>query len=205
MEEMDYRKTFKFVLYQGDVVLYEKVFEGENISPFTRNSIDIRKRSYRIIRELQSFLSSKQPNTIYSVGDKNYDFYKYRTSIINSYRSKYGWDVATFDYKPEIDTKKVGDKEFGGVPCMFGLYINDNPIIERKFYVEGFNPTVRWSVDLVETLNSIVDGIEREIIETDVGNMWDDNDIITRTGMTINQVRELSNWDRKRWLNRCRG
>ena len=58
-----------------------------------------------------------------------------------------------------------------GVECKIGLYVNDNPIVERLFYVDRFNPDVRWSVDIVECVVDITNQIFEKMKMCDIINM----------------------------------
>ncbi len=64
--------------------------------------------------------------------------------------------------------------------------------MERVFYVDGFNPVARWSMDLIDVVCEVADGIFNQIRKNDIKNMWDDFDLISKKGMSINQIRELS-------------
>lgn len=190
MADLDHNKTFRFSLHQEDILLYEKGFDANQISPHTRNFIDIRSSLYDAIKKMQKLLSQ----SLYVNGSNYYDYMK---NIINSYPK----DIKELmKYDPKEKIKLVDDREFKGVECRFSLSINDNLIVERYFYVENFNPVVRWSRDLVETMNKLVDDIFQDIVKKDCFNIWDDYDIIKRTGMTIIQVREMPLRERKRWL-----
>ena len=104
-------------------------------------------------------------------------------------------------YNPTPITQQIDDKIIHGVEFKFGLYINNNPIVERIFYVDSFNPISRWSVDIVETFVEITDSIVERIKKNDIKNIWDDYDLINRKGLTFLHVRELSLADRERLLN----
>lgn len=193
-KEVEDVKNFRFVLSEGNTVLYERMFDGTNVSPFTRNSVDIRSLVSPIINKLQELLSTKKPNTQYTLTPtKKIDFLKYQSQIIKSYSIDKQHSLL---YLPKEKERMDGRK--GGVECKFGLYINEHPIIERLFYVYGFNPKIKWSTDLVFECNKIVEEIEDFIIEKDQKNIWDDYILITRGGMSIIDVRELPQESRKR-------
>ncbi len=200
MESFDFDKTFKFILHQDDVVLYEKIFDANMISPTTRNYVDVRGELSEVIKKIQKLLSKNKYNTIDYFGkNKKIDFYGEHKKILYSYPLK---QQQSLIYSPVRHKKILDGKELNGVSCKIGLYINDNLIVERFFYVDNFHPVSRWSVDLVEEMNEIVEEIKSKIIKKDVSNIWDDYEIINKAGMTIIQVRELSEKDRKFWLRR---
>jgi len=104
-------------------------------------------------------------------------------------------------YKPRSITHHVDKKTIKGVGCKMGLYINDNPIVEREFFVDDFNPISRWSMDIIEEINTVVNMIEYSVREKDVTNIWDDYDLINRRGFNISQIRDLSPQARRRILS----
>ena len=208
MEELDYNKRFRFVLEQintnpvEDVVkLYERVYDANVISPLTRNNVDIRKDLYPTIKLIQNLLSSDEHKTGDVYGETVYDFDGYYRSQV----MRYPTNIQKYlEYEPEICTKEIEGKVLRGVNCRFALYINEHLIVERFFYVDGFNPESRWSVDLVDSMNAITNEIYGGIIRRDKKNIWDDYFIINRTGLNITDIREMSTQDRNRMLSKSR-
>lgn len=195
MSNIDGNNIFKFSLYQNDILFCEKIYDADQFNPFTRYSIDIRDILPRIISRLQKTLSKRSYVTDYGVGRINFD-------DVNS--DEYSYDLIHSEhvyYNPTPITQQIDDKIIHGVEFKFGLYINNNPIVERIFYVDSFNPISRWSVDIVETFVEITDSIVERIKKNDIKNIWDDYDLINRKGLTFLQVRELSLVDRERLLN----
>ena len=180
------KNLFRLALYQENVLLCEKIFDANLISPFTRYSVDIREFLPKIINMLQKVLSKKKYNTKINEGD--YDLYEYAQNIIKLYPEKIRNHL---EYNPEPKVQHIENRVIKGVECKLGLYINDNPIVERIFYVDGFNPVARWSVDLLKTFVDIADTIFNYIIKTDIKNIWDDYDLINIKGLNIVQIREL--------------
>ena len=200
MNDKNYNNTFKFALYQEDILFCEKVFNADLFNPFTRYSIDIRELLPKSITRLQKILSRKRYETSY-VDHPEYDFFRYNQRILNSYPQSIKSDLK---YHPEIIVHEIGDKTIRGVECKIGFYINENPIVERLFYVDGFNPVARWSVDVTEAVVEIGDSIFNLIKKRDIRNMWDDYDLINIRGLSINQIRELSPAKRSEQLRRLR-
>lgn len=198
MTEKEYNNEFKFSLTQGDVLLCENVFDADQFNPFTRYSIDIREILPRAITKLQKTLSKRSYVTQLS---NDMDLFQYHQKMINSYPQEYRSDMR---YIPQSIIQQIEEKTIKGVECKIGLYINDKPIVERVFYVDGFNPVARWSVDVVYTVRDIVDTIFEKIKKSDVKNMWDDYDLINLRGLTINQIRELTPLKRAEMLSRLR-
>jgi hypothetical protein len=184
MSEKNHNNEFRFTLYQQDVILCEKVFDADVFNPFTRYSIDIRDLLPQAITRFQKMLSKKR----YEIQLNEYDLLRYNNRMIDLYPKECRDRMR---YNPRSIRQEIEDKVIKGVECKIGLYINDNPIVERIFYVDGFNPVARYSVDVVDTLVEVVDEIERQIKRVDIKNMWDDYDLINKRGLTINQIREL--------------
>lgn len=219
MSEKEYNNTFRFTLSQGNVMLCEKIFDADNFNPFTRYSIDIRDILPRAITKLQKTLSKRKYDTLWDCGRKDvtiegsssqcYDIYQYVENILNSYPAEIQKDL---QYNPQSIVQQIEDKtsssvEFKtirGVECKIGFYINDKPIVERLFYVDGFNPVSRWSVDLIDAVTEISNMINNKIKVSDVKNMWDDYDLINMRGLSINQIRELSIPKREEMLRKLR-
>lgn len=186
---------FRFSLYQEDILLCEKIFCADDFNPLTRYSIDIRDLLPQAITKLQKTLSKKHYNVEYDVGDGvTYNFFKYTQNQKKLYPKWMNKDVK---YNPIVKEYKIEDKVIRGVECKIGFYINDNPIVERLFYVDGFNPVARYSIDILNAVIDIVDDIFKNIKTMDIKNMWDDYDLINKKGLSINQIRDLSPEKRK--------
>jgi hypothetical protein len=209
MNEKDYNNIFKFSLYQGSILLCEKVFDADKFNPFTRYSIDIRDILPRAITKLQKTLSKRNYDFIVETGRINksipesenniYDLYEYHQKMIDLYPQHYRSEMK---YNPAPIIQQIEEKTIRGVECKIGFYINENPIVERTFYVDGFNPAARWSLDLTYAVVDITDLIFDKIKKSDIKNMWDDYDLINYRGLTINQIRELSNPKREEMLRK---
>jgi len=208
MNEKEHTNMFRFSLTQENVLLCEKVFDADQFNPFTRYSIDIRDILPRAITKLQKALSRRGYDAGIAVGNnKGYDLYAHYQNTVKSYRKEYR---ESMQYNPQPVSQQVEDnvtketKTIRGVECKIGFYINDKPIVERIFYVDGFNPVARWSPELTYTVTDIADTIFRQIKRNDIRNMWDDYDLINIKGLSINQIRELSPAKREEMLRRLR-
>jgi hypothetical protein len=195
MSEKVYENVFRFTLYQGNSVICEKIFTADLFNPVSRYSVDIRDIIPSIVTKLQKVLSKKSYDTVYYVGKLGnggklaYDLYGYKKNIINALNEKY--PNTDFEEIPESVKQFIGEKVIKGVECKFGLYINDKPIVERLFYVDGFNVIAKNSLDVLGTINFISDQIFEYLKKNDVKHMWDDYDLINRYSMSIHQIREL--------------
>lgn len=203
MSEKESNNTFRFSLCQGQVLLCEKAFDADQFNPFTRYSIDIRELLPKAITKLQKVLSKKKYDIVLDGGRLDssdeyserleYDLYHYAQAIMRAYG---------VNYNPQTIIQQIEEKTIRGVECKIGFYINENPIVERLFYVDGFNPVARWSVDVLDAVTEIADKIFGHIKSNDVKNMWDDYDLINVRGLSINQIRELSSLKREELLRR---
>lgn len=200
MNDREFNNTFRFSLYQDTVLLGERVFSADDFNPITRNFIDIKVILPRIIRNLQKSLSKRNYDTTLKYGDK-IDLYLYHKNQISSYPMNV---QDTLRYNPQPIIQHIEDKVIRGVECKIGFYINNKPIVERLFYVDGFNIIARWSVDLISEIIYSTHIIKEHIKKSDVVNMWDDYDLINHLGLTINQIRELSQQKRNELLDKIK-
>ena len=196
MTEKEYSNEFKFSLYQENVLLCENIFDADQFNPFTRYSIDVREILPRAITRLQKTLCKR--SYITQISD-DMDLYQYHQKQISTYPQHYRSDMK---YNPQSITQHIEDKIIKGVECKIGLYINDKPIVERVFYVDGFNPVARWSVDIVYVVSDITELIFNKIKKSDIKNMWDDYDLINCMGLSIGQIRELPHYKREDLLRK---
>ena len=189
MTERDNNK-FRFTLHQKGVLLCECAFNADNFNPLTRYSIDIRDILPSAITRLQKILSKNSYETVFS---DELDFYQYNQNMIKLYPYE---QRRSMRYNPQSITYKVLDsngnnKVIRGVECKIGLYINQKPIVERIFYVDGFNPVARYSLDVLDVVDDIVDEIFIKIKTSDLKNIWDDYDLINYGGFSIGEIREF--------------
>ena len=214
MSEKEDEKVFRFAVYQQDILLCEKIFDANQFNPFTRYSINIRDILPRTITRLQKTLSRRSYDVEAEIGrqdvtDKDspfitYDLFRYQQRMINSYPKAWRNSMR---YTPQPVVQQITDSEgakktIRGVECKMGLYINEYKIVERMFYVDGFNPVARWSVDLTDVVVETADLISSQIKKNDIKNMWDDYDLINIMGYSISQIRELHPAKRAELLRR---
>jgi hypothetical protein len=206
MDEKGYSNVFKFSLYQKDILLCEKAFDADQFNPFTRYAIDIRDILPKAITRLQKTLSKKSYDVIFEVGREDinnadssnysYNLYHHYQSIIHTPIGRIGY------YNPQSIVQHIEEKVIRGVECKIGFYINNKPIVERLFYVDGFNPVARWSFDVYYTVVEIADQIFEKIKKRDIQNMWDDYMLINYKGYSISQIREFSSAKREDLLRK---
>lgn len=198
MNEKEFNNVFRFSLYQENTLMCEKIFSADQFNPFTRYSIDIREILPKAITKLQKVLSKRSYETQFS---EKLDFFQYHQKMISLYPQEYRKEMY---YNPTPIVQQIEEKTIKGVECKIGFYINDKPIVERIFYVDGFNPVARWSADMVNVVTDVTNSIFYLIKRNDIKNMWDDYDLINIKGMSINQIRELSPNKREDMLRRLR-
>ena len=205
MSDKSHENTFKFIIYQNDSTVVERVFSADVYNPVIRYSVDIRDMIPSIIFKLQKTLSRRNLTTLYARGDSNetkgrepiYDLVAEYKNILDGKVDGYQNKLS----RPPIVSQNINGKIISGVECKFGLYINDNPIVERNFYVDDYNPASRFSVDIVEMVNEIVDDIQTNLKNNDINHMWSDYDLINVYGIYINQIRELNKELRNKLLS----
>lgn len=189
---------FTFTLTQGSehILFCEKQINANQYSPVTRYSVNLKDVMPRFIYRLQRVLSQKSYSTTFESGGKNvYDFLDMNHKQINSYKPRYRENML---YVP----KPSNNENKRGVEFMFVLRMNEHIILEHEFCVEGFNSASRYSNDLVDEFNNVIDSIEAKLRKIDIRNMWDDYDIINKFNMNIKQIRTLSPSDRHRLIDR---
>lgn len=195
MNENENLKFFRLVLKQEDVLFYEGVIDASKYHPLTRNYVDIRPILRDKISTLQKLLSNRHQT-------KKYLDYDLKSKYYDSVK-KYPKDMhGHLGYNPEPHVQNYDGLVIRGVSFKLGLYLNANPIVERDFFVDGFNPDSRWSVDVKEYLDSFMFELGDIIKENDYKNVWGDFDLITKLGFNIPQIREMNNYERFKHLSR---
>jgi len=192
-EEKRHENKFKFGIYQGGESLIEQTFNADDYNPVIRYSVDIRAMLPSIIQQCQSLLSRRNLSYV----DYNYNFLNHYKSGLEHHLKLGGSNKLT---KPNSKTINLGKKIIKGVECKIGLYINNNPIVERDFYVENYTPSVRFSLEIKNVLDNIICDIKNHLKKSDIYHMWEDFDIISTYGLNIQQVRDLAPYKRKEYL-----
>ncbi|MFW6219486.1 MAG: hypothetical protein ACOC33_01330 [bacterium] len=185
---------FKFGIYQEKDPIVERIFSADLYNQTTRYFIDIRDMLFDIIKRTEKVMSKNKQTYIYD----SYNFVKYYKKISEKY---YKDQPSKLDY-PEIKSVDINGKTFKGSELKIGLYINDNPIVERVLYIKNYQPSARFSKEIVGLVNIIVEEIKKNIRDLDINQMWDDYNIINYYGLHIQKVRELSQEKRRKYLDR---
>ena len=186
---------FKFGLYLRNEKIYEKIFNADLYNPVVRYSVDVRENIPSIISGLQEILQAKDLTFNEPITDKNTkEYYKMICKLNKMHPIK-----LFIPHNKESSNSKYQGK---GTEFKFGVYINTNPIVERNFYVEKYNPEARFSNELPVMLDGIVNYLETYLKNSDVTHMWNDYDLINTYELNIQQVRELSKSKRAEYLER---
>jgi len=202
MEDKKQENNFKFGLFLKQENVTEKIFSADLYNPVVRYSVNIREMIPKIIGSLQGVLQSKSKDLTF-VDDHDYnslEFYKSLCEINNLDYFKLKVPVQYPKSTVGPDTKHYQKR--GGTEFKFGLYINANTIVERNFYVDNYNPESRFSLELIDAVNLIVENIKNYLKNSDLNHMWDDYKIINTYGLNIQQVRELSRERRDEFLRK---
>lgn len=193
-------KLFKFGVYQGDNVLCEICDSAEKFNPAIRNSVKIRSEIFQIINKLSRVLSQDKYNTVYGLGkdSKPLNFKKIASIEIEKY-PKFIKDDILFGLKPKVKINPYNEYN-SGVECKFVLYINNNTIVERDFYVEGYNQDVKYSTDIIDVCQDILDTILDKLRKEDINFAWENKDINEKFGLNYMQIFELSQEQRSSYI-----
>jgi len=199
-EEKKQENFFKFGLYLRGEKIFERIFSADLYNPVVRYSVDIRDKSPNIIANIQNVLQSTELTFEDFLGQNTKNYYKHICKINRMAPIKLF--VPTNYRDKDRDAQQKSKFQGKGTEFKFGLYINNNPIVERNFYVDNYNPDARFSNELYTLLNEIVDFLVSYLKTRDVNHMWNDYDLITAYELNIQQVRELSKEKREEFLRR---
>jgi hypothetical protein len=194
--------TFKISLFQESNLVCERGFNADVFSPSVKSPVDIRNILPSIISRLQRGLSKKEYYTEFTTGEELvYDMFEYRNNMIETYPDKY---QALMNFTPQVKRQVIENKTISGVEFKFSFFVNENLIVERVFYVNGYNEEVKYSMDLYFMINDICNQIYSYLKKCDVEHIWDDYDLINSYSMTIQQIRELLPNKRNELLRKLR-
>lgn len=186
--------NFKFGLYQEDKLIVEKKFSADNYNPNTRYSVNIRHMIPSIVSDLQGVLSSKNLTFDYW----GYDFLKHYNDQVDLYSYEIKRELRK---RPKESEQIINGRKIIGVRFKFGLYINENTIVERYFYVNNYNPDSINSVDIYSSVEYIVYKIDEMLVEIDKRHIWEDYDLINKRNLPIHVIRDLHPKRREELLN----
>jgi len=197
LEEKRVENNFKFGLYLRGEKIYERIFSADLYNPVVRYSVDIRENIPSIISSIQEILQSNNLTHTNFLNKNSMSYYEYICKINKMHPIKL-FVPQPYGNKEDSKTKFQGK----GTEFKFGVYINTNPIVERNFYVDKYNPESRFSNELPELLDEIVKYLQNHLRNSDLKHMWNDYDLINIYELTIQKVRDLSKEKRIEYLNR---
>lgn len=202
MEDKKQENNFKFGLFLRNEKVSEKIFSADLYNPVVRYSVNIREMIPKIIGSLQSTLQSKSKELTFEDfnGYNSLEYYKNICDINKC--EQYKLKVPAQYPKTTYNGGAKSFSQRGGTEFKFGLYINANTIVERNFYVDNYNPESRFSNELIEVINNVIDNIIKYLTNSDLSHMWDDYKLINTYNLNIQQVRELSRDKRSEYLRR---
>lgn len=194
-EEKKAENNFKFGLYLRNEIIHERIFSADLYNPLVRYFVNIKDIIPSIISNFQDVLESRKATFVDEYGYNSLNYY------LSSFLNKDEADKLT---KPESGNYQNPNVKYQGkgVEFKFVLFINNKPIVERYFYLENYNPRTRFSNELRDIMDLIVKAIQNYLLKADKHHMWNDNYLITKYELNIQQVRELTKEKRELYLRK---
>jgi hypothetical protein len=181
------KDQYRFVLYLNDGPILERVFRADvyNVKSRTLNLKDV---ANDIIKGFRTILSNK---------DSNLTIDKY----LKTYKSGVKFFGLTNDEDKSVRVSLTPEQELlnnandyysnANENFKYVLYYND--VIERNFCIKNYNPNARFSLDLTNYFNDIVEKyIEPHIKQKDCDLMWNEYNIKNRHGFDIDTIRQFN-------------
>lgn len=215
------RKVLQKVLSIPTQRLSNEYYVGlnKNNKPVTINIDDLRneKLSHRF-----QYLKEKHKTTTSSIKDRNINKQTIENNL-SKINDKYMIVVSLKDNSTELfykanlqvledsikDVKAKSSIPFTNIRQIefveelqfdFSLYLNDNYIIQRKFTVFNFNPDSILSEEFIKVNNDICNVIKRHIKKEDIKMQYADYEIMTKHEMSFNDLKLLSQEDKKKLI-----
>jgi hypothetical protein len=202
------KNNFKLGIYLADQeqldTIIERVFSADLYSPQVRNTIDIKNYYPTILKGINQLFNKQSFNHKLN----EYDLLGKYEDLLSQYGIDYSNSKLSRPNVHEIfidDRANVGQKiTISGVPIKIGLYLNDNPIIERIIYIRKYNPNVRFSTELYDFVADTVNDICEDIKTKDIAyQLNEQNNFYTKpTNTTPIQIGEFTKEKRTELLNR---
>ena len=189
------KENFKFVLYLNDEPVSEIAFPADAYNQYVRYSVNIKDIAGEMIKKFQTILSTTSNKL-------NFEYCGY--NLLKMYKDSIPVNISFKDTK--LYRKSEGssaDKGYYTNPdeqFKFILYVNDNHVIERNFFIKKFNPESRFSVDLLDYMLEISDSLQIYLAKKDVENMYEEFDIKKVFNKSITEIRTLNKFDRDNLL-----
>jgi hypothetical protein len=161
------KEQYRFVLYLNDEVITESGFPSD---VYKTRFVNIRELAPELIKMLQQTLSLQNVTTKINGYDLIAEYQKALKPYKGSVKSKLE-RVSEGEFindKGEVLHKvrngstyftKEGEKAYFSNKAeqfKFVLFLGDNSVIERNFFVKRYNPKTRFSLELNETISDVV-------------------------------------------------
>lgn len=202
-----HENNFKFSLITGGNVIAERIFSADIYNQYLRYSVDIREKLPEIINRLVKVLSKKEVttnlygyNTVKLYNMAGYDNMAYYKKLNRSTGDNRMSKNKLNDFEIQELSYGSNNNKFSGVEFKFSLQLNENTIVERTFCVQYYNSESRFSLELCDTLNSIVEDIQNHLKKNDSINMWDEYDITNTYGIDRHIIRTFNKEKRETLL-----
>lgn len=163
---------YKLGLYLNDQPIMERIFDANVYNPEVRKGVEIRHMARDLIKMFQNTLQNEKPTFLNGINGK---------SVIENYERLHELDAKGYDdkltrlsYGRMVEDSKKGIKYYENKKEQFKyvLFLNDFHIIERNFVVFNYNPDSRFSIELEETFNEVIDMIKEDIKKKDCDFLW---------------------------------
>lgn len=191
------KETYRFALFLNNEVIAERIFPADVYNQFVRYSINIRELASDMIKGFQNVLQTQDNKLTFE-----YDNYDLLDHYINTNHNH----LSSKDSKiVRQSVGKLGEDGFYINPdeqFKFILFLNDNHVIERNFFVKRYNPNSRYSVDLMYHFEHVVKDIQNFIKKKDVSVMWEELDLKTHCRLSMDEIRSLTKIDRENLLRK---
>ncbi len=169
------RDFYRFVLYLNGQIISQTEFPAYVYNQNVRYFVNIKELAPEFIKSLQGVLSSRDENL--ELTFNGYNLFKEYQKQLSINKKVVNAFPAPLNKLDRINEEEYVEGRYTnkGEQFKFILYINENHIIERNFYVKNYNPKSRFSADLVETIYDIVSDIKQHIKKNDDVYMWQNN------------------------------
>lgn len=188
------KENFKFVLYLNNEPVSEVTFPADTYNQYVRYSVNIKDIAGDMIKKFQTILSTTSNKLNFQYSDYN---------LLKMYKDSIPDNISFKDSKLYRKSEGSSDEGYYTNPdeqFKFILYVNDNHVIERNFFVKKFNPESRFSTDLLDYMLEFSDSLQVYLAKKDIENMYEEFDIKNKFNKSITEIRTLNKFDRDNLL-----
>jgi hypothetical protein len=168
---------FKFGLYLNGRTVAERIFDGNVYNQAIRSSVNIKSMTHEIMSGFQSILMRPSPMLNFKHGEV---------------------DNREFDFN--FDYPETLNPSFKYI-----LKINAHTIIERDFFVRGFNRMSIYSMDIIEEVDYFVEQFQKDIKKKDMVYIWDNVDLMNHYRLPMSEIHRLDRSVRQQMLDKIQG